>query len=72
MILCRVKWNVCAEMLRGDDSHGVEALLLGVSMSQEYCHSAGSQSNTRDSGSEGFDCLFHHQLSDHSKSNGYD
>ena len=59
IILCRLKWNVCAESLRGDDSHGVEALLMGVSMGQEYYHSAGSQRNTRDSVSEDFDCLFH-------------
>ena len=54
MILCRVKWNTCAESLRGDDSYGVEALLFDVSRSQEYYHSAGSQRNTRDSVSEDF------------------
>ena len=46
MILCRVKRNVCAESLRGDDSDGVEALSLGVSMGQEHYHSAGSQRDT--------------------------
>ena len=60
MILCRVKWNVCAESLRDDDSYGVEALLFDVSMVKNTTTPLARKGVPGMAFWRIFDCLFHH------------